>query len=366
MSEAEPPNVAAAPGPSVEGIDENAGLGDYPIDAVLIRSEQRTVHDVLRRIGQGGYVMDPEFQREFLWDEERQSRLIESVLMRIPLPVIYLAENEDGKLVVVDGLQRLSTFRSFLAGGFKLKLSNPELKGKCFGDLPPKMQNRIEDTQLVVYIIDSKVPERARLDIFDRVNSGVPLTRQQMRNSLYQGPATTLLRDLARSEPFQFATGGGLDSKSMRDREAINRFCAFRILGLDAYRGGMDDYLAEALRRVNGMPEAEVGLLRYAFTLSMANNLVVFEEHAFRKHQRGARRRSVINMSLFDVESVGLARYALERVSDRVEPLRDGFYKLIEDPEFTLAITYGTSDSARVRTRFEKFDKLLAEVLGAP
>ncbi len=175
------------------GIDEDASWGDYPLDTPMIRNESRTIHDVLRRIERGQFVMDPEFQRDFIWNEIKQSKLIESVLMRIPLPVFYLAEDMEGRMVVVDGLQRLSTFKRYVDGGLRLRLSDhPELNGKQFVDLSAKLQNRIEDCNLTLYIIDSKVPERARLDIFERVNSGVPLTRQQMRNSLYMGKATRL------------------------------------------------------------------------------------------------------------------------------------------------------------------------------
>ena len=97
-------------------------LGDYPIDTLLIRNEQRTVHDVVRRIRQGSFVMDPDFQRAFIWDEEKQSKLIESVLMRIPLPVFYLAEDVTGRMIVVDGLQRLWTFHRFVSNELALKL----------------------------------------------------------------------------------------------------------------------------------------------------------------------------------------------------------------------------------------------------
>ena len=119
----------------IEGIvhEGDLSLGDYPIDTLLIRTENRTVHDVLRRIDQGQYVMDPEFQRAFIWDDVKQSRLIESVLMRIPLPVFYLAEDSEGRMVVVDGLQRLSTFHRFVSGGFRLKLEKQAgLNGKRF------------------------------------------------------------------------------------------------------------------------------------------------------------------------------------------------------------------------------------------
>ena len=170
----------------IEGLDtdEDATWGDYPIDTVLIRNENRTVHDVLRRIEKGSFIMDPDFQRDFIWPLDKQSKLIESVLMRIPLPVFYLAEHTDGRMIVVDGLQRLSTFQRFVNGDFRLRLPDQaELNKKKFQDLSPKLQNRIEDCNLILYIIDAKVPAQALLDIFERVNSGIPLTRQQMRRS---------------------------------------------------------------------------------------------------------------------------------------------------------------------------------------
>ena len=172
----------------IEGLDRDAdsSWGDYPIDTVLIRNESRTVHDVLRRVEKGAFIMHPDFQRDFIWPDDKQSKLIESVLMRIPLPVFYLAEDSVGRMIVVDGLQRLSTFQRFVNDKLKLKLpTQEELNGKRFSELSPKLQNRIEDCNLILYIIDAKVPERARLDIFERVNGGVPLTRQQMRNCLY-------------------------------------------------------------------------------------------------------------------------------------------------------------------------------------
>ena len=148
----------------IEGLGDPSDIGAYPLDSMMIRTETRTIHDVVvRRVGKGFYIMDPDFQRDFVWDDKRQSRLIESVLMRIPLPVFYLAENTDGKLVVVDGLQRLTTFKRFLGEELRLQLANSPLHGKTFNGLPPKLQNRIEDTQLTLYLIDSKAPDRARL-----------------------------------------------------------------------------------------------------------------------------------------------------------------------------------------------------------
>ena len=123
----------------LEGLEEKkASWGDYPIDDFLIRSENRSINEIIRRIREGRYIMDPDFQRDFIWDEKKQSRLIESVLLRIPLPVFYMAEDEEGRMVVVDGLQRLSTFRRFIEGGLQLRLPDRiELHRKGFYDLSP-------------------------------------------------------------------------------------------------------------------------------------------------------------------------------------------------------------------------------------
>jgi len=230
---------AVAP-PEIEGLDDDAttsGWADYPLDSVFVREEERSVAETVKRIRNNRYQLDPDFQRDFVWKIEKQSKLIESCVMQIPLPVFYVAEALDGKIIVVDGLQRLTTLYRFLENSVALRglakasdgTEHP-LEGKRFRDLSLTLRERIEDTQLVLYILDSKAPERARLDIFDRVNSGEPLTRQQMRNSLHNGPATRWLRNVSKSELFLNATGGSLDTLKMRDREAINRFCAFKLI----------------------------------------------------------------------------------------------------------------------------------------
>ena len=257
-----------------EGMDPgNGSWDDYPIDDLLIRPETRTIHDVIRRIDKSSYVMDPEFQRDFIWAEDKQSKLIESVIMRIPLPVFYMAEDDEGRMVVVDGLQRLSTFQRFIKDELQLRLPDRhELDRRRFSDLSSKLQNRVEDCNLIFYIIDSKVPERARLDIFERVNGGVPLTRQQMRNCLFMGEATRFLKEEAKTDVFRKATGHSLNFKTMRDREFVNRFCAFRILGLEEYRGDMDDFLARGLRKMNRMEESDLSRLSTEFRRGLANN----------------------------------------------------------------------------------------------
>ncbi len=357
----------AAPEP-IEGLggNEDGSWGEYPIDTVLIRNETRTVFDILRRIEKGSFVMDPDFQRDFIWPPDKQSKLIESVLMRIPLPVFYLAEDEDGRMIVVDGLQRLSTFQRFHNDKLPLKLpEQTELNGRLFCDLSPKLQNRIEDCNLILYIIDAKVPEQARLDIFERVNSGVPLTRQQMRNCLYMGSATCFLKAEASTEIFLKATGRSLQSSTMRDREFVNRFCAFQLLSLDDYRGDMDVFLALALKKMNNLSPKALKQLSAEFRTSLINNHNVFKEHAFRKHKSPADRRSVLNASMWDVMSTGLSRHSEHIVEARAEALRATFYPLMNNKEFTTAITYGPNDARKVHFRFAAAKAIFEEVFGA-
>ena len=354
-------------GEELQGLDLSGGSwGDYPIDDLLIRNDSRTIYEVVRRIDQGSYVMNPEFQREFIWTEDKQSKLIESVVMRIPLPVFYMAEDDEGRMVVVDGLQRLSTFHRFVKGELELDLPDrKELHGRKFSELKPKFRNRIEDCNLIFYSIDSKVPERARLDIFERVNSGVPLTRQQMRNCLYMGEATRFLKKETQTEIFRKATGNSLNTNAMRDREFVNRFCAFQIFDIDEYRGDMDSFLAGCLRRMNKMAESELSQLSAEFRRSLANNYMLFDRHAFRKRARGRNRRSVLNASLWDVMSTGLSRYSEDRVRAHAVPLCEAMYGLFEDEDFNTAITYSTNDTGRVRVRFRMTRKIFEEVLGA-
>ena len=352
----------------IEGLEDNEDEAwkDYPIDTLLIRNESRTVYDVLRRIKQDNYIMDPDFQRDFVWPEDKQSKLIESVLMRVPLPVFYLAEDDQGRMVVVDGLQRLSTFKRFVDGELCLSLpGQDELHNKRFGDLSPKLQNRVEDCNLIFYIMDAKVPDRARLDIFERVNGGVPLTRQQMRNSLYMGKATRFLKEESRTDIFLKATGRSLNKEAMRDREFVNRFCAFQLLGFNKYKGNMDDFLAQVLRKMNGLDTKTMVHLSLEFRRGLTNNFKIFGRQAFRRHSQEQERRGVLNISLWDVMSTGLSRYPEGVVEAHADALKNKFYLLMEDEKFISSITYGPSNTRQIRYRFRIANAMLEGVCGA-
>lgn len=359
----------------VEGLDENSSGGwgsDYPLDSVFVRNEVRSVAEVVKRIDAGRYKLDPDFQRDFVWRVDKQSRLIESCVMRIPLPVFYVAEARDGKIAVVDGLQRLTTFYRFLNDHFSLSLKSDEgeaahpLDGKKFSGLPLQLQERIEDTQLTLYILDPNAPERAKLDIFERVNSGEPLTRQQMRNSLFNGPSTVWLKNAANSPEFRAATGESLDKKSMRDREAINRFCAFFIFGEERYKkADMDAFLAQSLVEMN---EGRVNLetLSSYFKFSMEANRWLFGSHCFRKSiavmDDPLEPRKVINIALFDVLSVILAQENRDKLVDNKVRYQGAVIELLSDDSFVHSITYSTNSTKQVKKRFDMVRQCFREI----
>jgi hypothetical protein len=231
------------------------------------------------------------------------------------------------------------------------------LEDKHFSELPLNLQERIQDTPLTMYILDAKAPERARLDIFERVNSGEPLTRQQMRNALYNGPATRWLKDAASSSAFATATGRALNDKTMRDREAINRFCAFKLLGYQNYTSGdMDDFLGRGLTKLASLSAKEREDLLESFTESMRLNYELFRFHAFRKSlgyvSLGAA-RSVINISLFEVCSVHLSSDTLPRSESVYPALKKAIVGALQNEDFVRAVTYSTNSTLAVRTRFE-------------
>jgi len=361
----------------VEGLESPTGdgWGDYPLDSVFVRTETRTVSSVVERIQNHRYILDPDFQREFVWSPEKQSKLIESCIMRIPLPVFYVAEADDGRIIVVDGLQRLTSFSRFLTGDLRLTgLSKGEttanrstLDGLTFSELPLNLQERVQDTQLTMYILDAKAPERARLDIFERVNSGEPLTRQQMRNALYNGPGTQWLKEAASSSLFLAATGASLDRKAMRDREAINRFCAFKIIGRKAYTSGdMDTFLAQGLRRLTKLSDQERADLRAGFDLALELNLELFQTHAFRRSlasSESSPRHTPINISLFEVCTVTMFGLPKQIDAQSKRKLHDGLTTLIRDDEvFQRAISYSTNSTRPVTVRFAALERLVSEI----
>lgn len=187
-----------------------------------------------------------------------------------------------------------------------------------------------------------------------------------MRNSLYMGAATKFLREEASMSSFKDATGNSLSWKKMRDREFINRFFAFQILDLTTYKGDMDQFLAECLIKMNNFDDVTLQVLSDEFRKSLENNVIVFGKHAFRRHEPRQPLRSVLNASLWDVVSTGLSKDPSETIRKYSSQIQETMFNLFGDEDFIASITRGTSDTRKVRYRFEVTRNSFRAILGCP
>ncbi|EDW9991545.1 DUF262 domain-containing protein, partial [Salmonella enterica] len=233
---------------------------------VRIAKEQSSVFELLRREARGQLVLAPEFQRKVVWERKRQSELVESILMGIPIPLIYLFEDENGVRQIIDGKQRISALKLYVNDEFPLTglTMLPELCGMKFSEIPPILQAKLEDCQLHSYVIQPPTPEYVKFNIFERVNrGGINLNKQEMRHALYQGKVTKLIQELTESREFFLATGGGIKSDRMRDRYLMLRFISFYLLrkglmtGVD-FRSDIDTFLASSMKFLNTRADDEL------------------------------------------------------------------------------------------------------------
>ncbi|XVQ87262.1 DUF262 domain-containing protein [Microbispora siamensis] len=357
---------------------EDEGIREpFDPEKIDVTTRTPTVDLLLSRIRRGVLDLQPEFQRlAGIWNQQAQSRLIESMLLRIPLPTFYAAETEDERWIMVDGIQRLTTIARFITPESieatpltlkQLEYLGPDYEGKRFADLPGRLQTRLLETEVVVHLIRQGTPEPVMFNIFARINTGGrPLTRQELRHALIPGPARTLLKEWAQSDAYRSATLGSVSPERMDDREMALRFIAFRLTQPERYtRRDFDDFLREAMHELNGLRGEQVTQLHAEFVRAMGAAQAIFGPYAFRKHYPGSQRRSPINKALFEAVAVNLA----QRSKPELAVLRERRAKVLEEyshlmmrSDFERAISQGTGDIAKVRLRFSAIDDLLQEV----
>lgn len=354
-----------ATGVEVEDLGEDQGLIQRPWNPELIRvsTSAFSLRNILDLIDEGSLELAPDFQRGQVWKLEQKSLLVESLLLQIPLPAFYFAENSDGAFRVVDGLQRLSTLHSFVrGGGFALAHLDhlQDLVGKSFADLPVPFQRRMNNTQLTVNVIDPSTPHEVTYEIFKRINTGgTPLNAQEIRHCMSSPRSREVLKRMTHTTAFDDATGGRLkDHIRMNDREMALRFAAFWLQGLNAYleRPIMESFLLETTQMLDNpenVSDERVAELELAFERAMINAYDIFGPHAFRKWPHGSNGRSPINRALFETWSVVLAGYAEEDLEVRTDEIvRSARTRMTDDIHFLDAITSSTADRNRVAYRF--------------
>jgi hypothetical protein len=367
-------NASITVGSETAGI-ETETLGDetnaVPYDPSQVKVDYKPfpIFQIMRKIRLGEINLHPDFQRRLVWDHTRQSRLIESILISIPLPAFYLDAVTVNQWTVVDGLQRFSTLDRFCNQN-NLRLRNleflTELEGLTYEELPRLHQQKIEETHLNLYIIQPDVPEEVKFTLFYRINTGgVTLTRQEIRHCLFHGPATQLLKSLAEAQKFKIVTTHSIPAKHMDDRECILRFFAFYLTPYTGYQENhFDKFLGQTLRTINHMNDTERGELRQHFFEMLNRARSVFDDYAFRKMYEVGGQRYPINKALFETWSVALMNYDLDRLGERKDDIVRAFVRVMnEDEEFNKAISHSTGSVKNVHKRFGTIENLLTGVM---
>lgn len=351
----------------------------YGPDDIFVENKPFSLKQINDLIDDGDIELSPDFQRNFIWDATRQSRLIESIFLGLPLPSIYLSQYSDGRLTIVDGLQRIMTIRRFLNN--ELRLNNleyiEECNGKTYDQLKdvfsPLRLRRFGQTQIMCFVIDYRSPNKLKFDLFRRLNTGgKPLNNQEIRNCLSRHELRKTLKAMVNSEAFKMATDNSVRDSRMEAQEMALRFICFYYNYSESdfvgfYNGNMDETLDNAVENLNDDNELCNILPIYEQALKDAYKL--FDKYAFRKMSNPSARRSPVNKLLMLAITVLLAKYEKQyrKRIDSGADLKDSLMHLIDD-DFDLfnALTWSTNSKWNVDYAFrtlkmELFDKYLLQ-----
>lgn len=345
---------------------------------INIKTSTPSLDILIKRIAQSAIEMDTStyFQRNpNLWDDVKKSQLIESILIRFPLPAFYFDGSNNNKWLVVDGLQRLSSIRHFVLDKENpLRLTGMEfltnLNGKTYDQLDLSLQRLIEETPVVIYLISPGTPADVKFNIFKRINTGgLKLQPQEIRHALFQGIPSKFIAELAEMKEFKAATDGSIKSHRMLDRDFVNRFLAFYVFPFEKYQPDLDTFMSKAMASTASMNEVERGKIKSDFATSMVLNQKIFGENAFRKIPGKNERRKPLNKALFEIFSVSFAKLdeagRAKLLKKRKEFVREFTHLLYQDEEdrFFWAVSSATGDRNRVNYRFSKLQSLINQFL---
>ncbi|HEY9825944.1 MAG TPA: DUF262 domain-containing protein [Stenomitos sp.] len=335
---------------------------------------------LVKKIKKKTIKLDPEYQRRHRWKDHTSSRLIESLILNIPIPLIYLSQDIDvdeetheneARYSVIDGQQRLSAIVRFFDNKYRLigLETLGELDGYKYEDLPPFLIRRLEERTIKCLRIDSTVDEQVKYDIFERLNSGsVKLEAQELRNAVSRGPFNDLIKELAKRDSFRTLLQINNDSpeinskvKKMEDVELVLRFFA---LGNENYRKlkkGFKHFLNDEMDRMNKLSSNELQKMEDLFNRTFDNILTAFGTEAFAKYRyidKNMERMSKFNAAVYDALSITVAMRIADgkKVSKTLAPK---FTKLFSNPKFFEAVSGSVNDRDKVKTRIEMAQKVI-------
>ncbi len=344
----------------------------YDPSLIDISPKNLSLVNLLDRLENDEIDLIPDFQRKAgLWTPAQKSQLIESLVLRIPLPAFYFDGTDSNKWIVIDGLQRLTALKEFFVDK-TLKLTGLEfikdLNGVVFDDMPPAYVRRMKETQVICYIINPGAPVNLKYNIFKRINTGgLNLEPQEIRHALYQGYSTGYLKKLSDNEIFKRTTGYSISTERMLDREFVLRFIAFYELGVEEYDGSIDEFLNKAMVLIN---------IKYKNDIYYANKIEskfysvletceeIFEKYAFRRMPDKDKRRT-ISKALFETWTTVLAHCNEDELlilKAKKDLLVTRYMPMFtQDEDFYNSI--GSGKIYSVRKRFEKIESLVRGVL---
>ena len=313
---------------------------------VNITQVPTNISNIIDRLENKEFDLTPAFQRNSgLWNEEKQSRLIESLMLKIPLPAFYFDASKEDEWIVIDGLQRLTAFQNYLVGnkredGFKIKSSFKgmqylsDFNGKTFDELPRQYIRRIKESPIIAYTVTQGTPEEVVFNIFQRINTGgVQLNDQEIRQALYSGKGTDLIKELAERTEFKEATQFAVKPERMLDREYVLRFLSFTELDYKKeYKGNIDNFLIKGLKKANGFSEKEI-----------ENVKDIFGKYAFRKYNKDFR-RGPINKAIFEIWAICFSELSSEqlgKIRKGKDAFVNGFGEILANTEFATALKAG-------------------------
>lgn len=318
--------------------------------------------------------LNTEFQRsKDLWSQVQMSRLIESILIRFPLPAFYFDTTQKKKWQVIDGLQRLSTIRKFIVEKdepLTLKglefLDRDKFENKTFADLPEPMQRTIRNAQVILILIRPGTPKEVKYRIFERVNTGgLKLNKQEIRHAINQGKPAKYLKELAEIENFVKLTR--LNSRRMDDRELCLRYVAFKLTTYDKYQPPMYNFLDIGMEEIGKIDDARRISLKNEFIEGLKTVEILLGENAFAKGVfEVTSKRQKVNKAIFECLITCICNLTPDQrtvLIARKTTFVDGYKEVLIDKSFIDSITLHTSDAKSINARFKLVISLLDKVL---
>lgn len=331
---------------------------------IKISVEPKSLDSIIIRMRQEAIDLNTEFQRKGnLWNPVTQSRLIESLLLKFPLPVFYFDASDDENWLIVDGLQRLWSLKNFVIDR-TLYLQGLEIlkdfNGSNYDSLNLTMQRRINETQVTTYLIQPGSPKKVKYYVFRRINTGgLTLNAQEIRHALNQEQAAEFLKSIV--EDSRIRDNFKIPDRRMQDRELILRGLTFMFRNYEDYEKPLADFLDRSMEGLEKMKRNDLEELKESFFQGLNRARTFFGRHVFsRSVVKGINYR--LNAALFEVWTSSLAKLSFDEFSSLVKNkarFLDDYKKLIADKDFEKAVVSSTSGRNAVQTRFTKIIELI-------